>query len=359
MSLNIHVSTTTDPAGRGREIGSRWRDRIQATARDYDWLFQAAGLDEPAVRRIAGECLDALHTWEPELATEIRGIAAGAGLPTWRAAALTARTEILVRGKIAGLKECTTAALAVPDRPPRVLQTWDWIPQAENFTILRYTSTAGLGVVTFAENGVVGKVGVNSAGLGVLFTLLCHSSDGTTTGVPVHAVVRRVLDNATTVAQAIETARSAPVTASAALTVVTWNGGRCDAAVVELSPAGSAELRPVGDGYLLHTNHFLDPELATGDRLVAVGDDTVPRLAALRRLSTALTGADRTAWARGLVSHWEDGAPICAHPRADADVTNRWETKMMLTFDLTRPSLIVQEGKPCQVTESRWLEFAA
>ncbi|WP_427885502.1 C45 family autoproteolytic acyltransferase/hydrolase [Kribbella sp. GL6] len=356
MSLNIQVSTATDPVERGQEIGRRWRDRIAGTVEDYDWLFRAAGLSESSVRRIADECLEALHGWDPALAAEARGIAAGAGLPVWRVGALNARTEILVRGAIAGLKECTTAALVVPGRPPRVLQTWDWIPQASNFTVLRHTSPAGLGVVTFAENGVVGKIGVNTAGLGVLFTLLCHRSDGSTTGVPVHAVVRRVLDNATTVAQAVAIARSAPVTASAALTVVTRNG---EAATVELSPAGSAELRPTNDGYLLHTNHFLDPELTTGDRLVAVGDDTLPRMTALVGLRSALTGADRTAWARGLVSHWEDGAPICAHPRADADVTNRWETKMMLTFDLIRPSLIVQEGKPCEATADRWLEFVA
>lgn len=358
MTLNIHTSTEADPVRRGREIGQRWRTEIAGTVRDYTWLFDAAGLDPATVRTVATECMDSLGQWAPDLVAEIGGVAEGAGLQSWQAAALNARTEILVRGSIAGLKECTTAVWTPPQAPPHVLQTWDWIPSVDNFTVLRHVSAAGLRVVTFTENGVVGKLGVNSAGLGLLFTLLCHTSDGTTRGVPVHAVARRILDTATTVADAVEIARTAPVTASAAITVMTWDGDRTDAAVVEVSPAGTAVL-PAEDGFLLHTNHFLDPGLAPGDRLAAIGDDTLPRLDALRRRRSVLTGAGRTDWARGLISHWADGAPICAHPRPDAPPTDRWETKVTFSFDLTRPSLILQQGGPCQVTPDGWQEIPA
>lgn len=353
MSLNIHRSSERDPLLRGREIGWRWRDPILGTVKDYAWLFGAAQTEQTTVRLVAEECLEQLQVWAPELAAEMTGVAEGTGLEPWEVAALNARTEILVRGAIAGLKECSTAAWLPPTGEPRSIQTWDWIPTVSNFTVLRHVSTEGLGVVTFAENGVVGKVGVNSAGLGVLFTLLCHTSDGTTQGVPVHSVARKILDTATSVADGVAIARSAPITASASITIVSWDGRRSDGAVVEISPTGSAVLRPE-DGYLLHTNHFLDPELARGDRLAAIGDDTLPRMDELQARKAALSGDTRTDWASGLACHWEDGAPLCAHPRPGAPLTDRWETKMMFSLDLATPGLALQEGGPCQAIEADW-----
>lgn len=357
MSLNLNVSAERDPLARGTEIGTRWRAAIHGTARDYDWLFDAAGLDGRTVRTVAEQGYELLRDWAPDLADELAGVARGAGLELWRVAALNCRTEILVRGRIAGLKECTAAAWLPSGGPPHALQTWDWIPSLSNFSVLRHTSPAGLTVATFAENGVLGKAGVNSAGLGLLFTLLCHTSDGSRAGVPIHAVARRVLDTARTVADAVRIVRSAPLTASASFTVLTWDGERADGVVIEASPTGVAVLPPE-DGYLLHTNHFLDPAFAPGDRLAAIGDDTLPRMDVLRARKKVLTGADRTGWAEGLVCHWEDGAPVCAHPRPGAPVTDRWETKMLIGFDLDRHVLVLHQGGPCAVTEHGWLEVA-
>lgn len=354
MPVDIHRCDQRDPRRRGREVGRRWRPEIARNAQDYAWLFDAAKVDEPTVRRVAEQCLHGLRAWAPSLADEIDGIAEGSGLEVWQAAALNARTEILVRGSIAGLNECSVAVWMPRRRPPHAFQTWDWVPWAASGTVRRHVSPVGLGVVTCTESGVVGKVGVNSAGLGVLFTLLCHTSDGSTAGLPVHAVARQILDSATDLDSAIAIARSAPVTASAALTLLHWDGRRTAGATVEISPAGSAVLAPEDD-YLLHTNHFLDPALAEGDRLAAIEDDTLPRLAELRRRQHHLADDSPTAWAKGFICHWEDGAPVCAHPRPEASATNRWETKMMFSLDLAAPGLAVQEGGPCRATESGWV----
>ncbi|WP_431922285.1 C45 family autoproteolytic acyltransferase/hydolase [Nonomuraea jabiensis] len=357
MSINYHFSDERDPLARGRGIGERWRAQIHGTAKDYAWLFDAAKLDRHTVRRIAEQGYEHLRAWAPGLATEMEGVAQGTGLELWEVAALNCRTEILVRGSIAGLKECTAAAWLPPGEPPRALQTWDWIPSVGNFTVLRHTSPADLTVATFAENGVLGKAGVNSAGLGLLFTLLCHTSDGTREGVPIHAVARHVLDTARSVQDAVDIVRSAPLTASASFTVLTWDGRSSDGAVIEASPEEVVVLPPE-EGFLLHTNHFLDPGLAKGDRLAAIGDDTLPRMDVLRERKSVMTAASRTEWAKGLVHHWEDGAPVCAHPRPGAPETDRWETKMLISFDLDRRRLVLQEGGPCAVTADGWTEVA-
>ena len=347
-----------DPFDRGHDLGRSLAAPIRTTLADYRWLFDAAGLCDDVVRTVAEASQKELAGWAPDLAREVEGIAAGSGLEPWEAGALTARTEIVVRGRIAGLSECTTACWLPASGPARAVQTWDWIPRITEFTVRRHVSQSGLTVVAFAENGVLAKLGVNSARVGVLFTLLCHASDGSRDGVPVHAVVRRVLDTARTVDDAVEVVRSAPLAASAAMTVLHHDGDRTTGVVVEMSPDGVAVREPE-HGFLLHTNHFLDPALAAGDRLVPIGDDTVPRMAWLREHRDVLRGRDRTGVVRNLVSHWADGAPICAHPRAEAEETNRWETKVTFALDLETPALALHPGGPCAVTEPGWQEVAA
>lgn len=359
MSTIRHwASAKRDPFDRGRDLGARLADPIRTTLDDYTWLFDAARVGRESVRSVAEDCHYELRRWAPDLAREVEGVAEGAGLEPWQAAVLTARTEIVVRGRIAGLSECTTAVWVPPDGPPRAVQTWDWIPRVRDFMVRRHIGPTGLSVVTFAENGVLAKLGVNSARLGVLFTLLCHTSDGSRAGVPVHAVARRVLDTARSVAEAVDLVCSASLTASAAMTVLEFDGGQARGVVIELSPDGVA-VREAEDGYLLHTNHFLDPGLAAGDRLIPIGDDTLSRMTRLRELREVLRRAGRTEVAGGLVSHWADGAPICAHPRDDAAETNRWETKMTFSLDLATPSLGLHPGGPCAVAEGGWQDVAA
>ncbi|MFH8839047.1 C45 family autoproteolytic acyltransferase/hydolase [Streptomyces sp. NPDC017868] len=107
--------------------------------------------------------------------------------------------------------------------------------------------------------------GRNDAGLGPHFDIPRHRSDIPAGGMPVHAVPRRVLEEATTVAEAHDIIASAKVSASTALTVATYRDGRAAAASPEMSPAGVAVVRPGGDGWVVHTNHFLDAGPADGD----------------------------------------------------------------------------------------------
>jgi len=359
MSINFHDATEPDSFGRGRGLGTALRRQIAGTYDDYRWLFSAAGIDDGVVREVAETSHEALRDWAPDLAHEVEGIAAGADLPLWKVAAINARTEIVVRGRIAGLKECTAAAWLPPAGEARALQTWDWIPTVHDFTVRRHVSAAGLPVALFAENGSLAKVGVNGAHVGLLFTLLLHTSDGSRDrGVPIHAVARRILDEARSLEEAIDIVRSAPVTASGALTLLEHRDGSTRGRVVEIAPSGSAVLEP-DEGFLLHTNHFLDPGLAAGDRLVPLGDDTLPRLDRLREIRDVLRRPDRTGAASGLTSHWADGAPICAHPRPDADETDRWETKMTFSLELESPTLWFHEGGPCTVTDAGWIAVSA
>jgi isopenicillin-N N-acyltransferase like protein len=353
VTIPTHTSTEIDPQARGREFGARWPAEIAATFDGYAELFDVKGATTARVRLFAEEALRSCEEWAPALAAEMAGIAEGAGLAAWQVGAVNARTEILAALDAVGEGECSTAVvLPGGGAPPRTVQTWDWHPHLREVPVLwAYEPCAGRTVRTFTEFGVLAKIGVNTAGLGVHFNILRHASDTAEIGVPVHLVARRILDEATTVDEAVALAKSARTSASTAITVVTADA----AATLELCPDGVAVVP--ADGALLHTNHFLDPDLAGGERLAVERPLTYDRLAHLHDHVDGLAVADVTERVSTMLSHGPDRAPVCAHPDPAAALHERWETVATISLDLAAAALVVHEGGPCRVDAATWQSF--
>jgi isopenicillin-N N-acyltransferase-like protein len=352
VTIPAHTSTEIDPYARGGEFGARWPAEIAATFDGYAELFDAHGASTAQVRSYAEEALGVTAKWAPTLAAEMAGIAAGAGLAEWQVGAVNARTEILAALDAVGEGECSTAVVLSGEGAPRTVQTWDWHPHLREVPVLwAYEPLAGRAVATFTEFGVLGKIGVSSVGLGVHFNILRHASDTAEIGVPVHLVARRILDEATTVDEAVDLARSARTSASTAITVVTAGA----AATLELCPDGVAVVP--ADGVLLHTNHFLDPTLAAGERLAVERPLTYDRLAHLQEHVEGLAAVDVTERAQTLLSHGPGTAPVCAHPDPEAALHERWETVATIGLDLEGTRMLVHEGGPCRVAPDTWQPF--
>ncbi|WP_020672965.1 C45 family autoproteolytic acyltransferase/hydolase [Amycolatopsis nigrescens] len=353
--IAVHSSEETEPAARGRALGSARRAELHAAFDGYAELFQAEGARPGQVPEWGERALAETAAWAPLLAEEMVGMAEGAGLEPWQLGALNGRTEILAALACTGEGECSTSVLLPGAGAPRTVQTWDWHDTLRhNMLIWSLEPRPGRQVHTFTEFGVVGKIGLNSAGLGVHFNVLRHASDHADIGVPVHVVARRVLDEATTVEQAVELARSARLSASSMLTVVTFDGRDSAALGLELCPAGVAELPLGADGFLMHTNHFLDPELAEGEVTTAAVSSTYERLPGLRERLGALSAADHTGRARALHSHRGDGAPICTHADHSLPAHLRWESLATISLDLAARRLYVHDGGPCAVESATW-----
>jgi isopenicillin-N N-acyltransferase-like protein len=344
----VHRSPEPTAEERGHGLGVAHRPAVERTCESYMDLFAAHGVDAEQVRRWGERALAETRSWAPELADEILGVAEGAGLDPWQLGALNGRTEILAAAAVTGEGECSTSVV-LDGGNPRTMQTWDWHDTLRHVMLLRVIPGS---LCTFTEFGIVGKIGVNAAGLGVHFNVLRHRGDHADIGVPVHVVARRILDDASTVDEAVRLARSARLSASTVLTVVT----RDEARGLELSPAGVAELP--GD-VLLHTNHFLDPELAPGERTVPSESTTVQRLAELGTRTKALRSADREERAAALLSHREDGAPLCAHADPSLPPHMRWESLATLSVDVVNSRLDVHEGGPCKVSPDTWQSLSA
>lgn len=360
MSLPIYVSDHSDPTDRGHAFGATHRDGIQRTWAGYRAFFEAHDISEQTTREVALCALDAVQEWAPVLATEILAIGAASGLEEWEIAALNARSEVLATFREPMPGECSTSVALVPDAPPRTIQTWDWNFRMDQVKVgWRLRTPSGRKVATITEFGILAKIGVNDAGLGLHFNLLQHQADGGLGGVPVHVISRWILEQATTLDEVEALLATVKVTASASFTVATWRDGMSDAATFEVAPPGIARVNPNTAGFVWRTNHFLSPGLAEGERLVPVDADTVARLRSLEVRANGLSHADLDDRAAAMVLHREDGAALCCHPDADPQIadTARWETLLTVGIDLENHGLLLQEATPCAVQAGEWVRL--
>lgn len=346
--------TGAEPGQRAAELAAGSARWLPDALAGYDRLFAAAGLRPERVRRLALAARDALAGWAPDLSAELDCLAEASGVPPWRIHAVNARTELLAAAGAASRGECSTVAGVNPAAAMIGAQTWDWHQElAGAWAVLEYPQTRRP-FVTLTEFGLLGKIGMNSAGLGLLFNILSHRSDTGDGGVPVHAVARRILDSAGDVEAGITILRSAPLAASSCFTLLDASRLAC----LEASPAGVAELPRAR--WVVHTNHFQDPGLAAGALPIGDESDSLPRHAVL----TARSGGDPDAasaedLADLLGAHEADGAGVCCHAAADAPLGSGWQTLATVGLDPAGRRMSVLDGGPCGRPARRWRQFQA
>ena len=221
-------------------------ERIRCSLDTYRWLFGEAGWE--AARAHAPAIGEALAAAEPRWIDELSLWAAAAGTDLDDLLVLNARSEVLSalrseRRRRRG--ECTVVAEA-----GRLGQTWDWFGRQRPAMVVLRTP----GFLTLTEAGMLAKVGVNRDGLAVGLTYLASPGDGVP-GVgrlPVHALLRLLLERSSSVATGLELLAQHPLSGSACIPLV----DRTQAVLVESTPAGRSVL-PAG----VHTNHCLNPQL--------------------------------------------------------------------------------------------------
>ncbi|MEO3860508.1 C45 family peptidase [Acrocarpospora sp. B8E8] len=347
-----HLRTDAlDPYIRGEELGRRMAAEIATNVRDYERLFEAVKVTTADLPALGSAAIDQVRAWAPSLVREWEGLAAGSGLDLWRIGVLNARTEILATVKAIGEGECSVAVYAPGQGSPRSVQTWDWHDafESERFMVT-HSVEGGTRLRYFTEAGLTGKIGIaarDRGSLGLHLNILHHSSDGDGLGVPVHAVMRRVLECADSLESAIDIARSAAVSASSALTVVGYEQGRSWAATLEICPDGVAVVPPDEEGFLVHTNHFIDPTLAEGD-LMPESSDTWDRMAVLGRRRELLRSSlvdERFAFLR---RHAADGGAVCCHPNPELAFEHRWRSLITIDLDYDQHAVRHVDAGPCQ-----------
>ena len=361
MDIPFHHSTEAQPGDRGHALGAAQADRIASNWAIYARLFEVtAGLSEDDTRRFGAEAFDRIGGFAPELAEEIEGIARGSGRATEEIAALNARTELLA----AGGHECSVIACmgtVTRSGDPIGVQTWDWHDElADGWMHWRIDHADGRRVDTMTEAGIVAKLGVSSAGVGLLMNILGHAQDGPPLGVPVHVLNRAVLDRSTNGVDAITMLANAPMSASSSVTIVAPDGDGGVVCTVELSPAGPGFVTPDLRGVLVHTNHFLEQPGRSGDTAVREAPNTVLRLDHAHRSMARIPDGevDAEAILAAMDSH-RGGGPggICCHPAAGAPFGDRWRTLATVIVEPAGARMTLRRNGPCG--HERLPQFAA
>src|SRR3954452_24638329 len=260
MSFPIHRSSERTPYERGEAFGRAQAMPIANTLALYRRMFkETTGADA------AREGEQVLLT--PEANQEIAGIAVGANVDERELRAANARTEILVGH---GPTECSVVGAG-----GLLAQNWDWHPDAKHSTVVWIVEHEHGWFATLTEAGILAKIGLNDAGLGVCLNILHTTTDGGLDGTPIHILLRRTLTTARTVDDALDLLTTAKTTASSAVTVAAPN----DVASVELSPGGANVIR----GHVgAHTNHFLHAPRRGHDTVPTDSPSTIPRLEVMR-----------------------------------------------------------------------------
>jgi isopenicillin-N N-acyltransferase-like protein len=331
------------PFERGHQYGARAAESIDANMAAYLRLIEFhAGLDAKAALIAARGFAPILETYAPDLLEEMQGIAKGAGCGLDDILLINARSELMGTVRTG---ECTALA-AGPGVTAggRVLlgQNWDWYTAIDvEPVLLRIALPDGLTILTLAEAGQVGKIGLNSAGLGVCLNFLQHVDAGQ--GLPIHVILRGML-SCPGLAEAIQEAYRAPRGGSANVLLAHARGDLVD---LELTPI-QADFFYGDAGWLVHANHFESPRLRAGDAGLATSRSTIARAAQARRLLQSAAGHTTLDTFRAILTDHAYGAySICRHPDPAESTLQQSATRASLIMDLKERVLHLAAGQPC------------
>ena len=344
------IELSGSPFEHGSKHGAAARHRVERSLANYRALFEFCGIGWSEAQRLGRGYRDVIGDFAPALLEEIEGIAAGAGRAADEILALNARTEILPPtfpgkpsaewlasrlGAPADFGECTAIAVA----PPRsasgetlLAQNWDWLgAQRDALVVLRVRGADGARGLTLTEAGMLAKIGCNDLGFGVCLNILRSEDDGAAPGVPVHVLLRALLDCGS-VRDAIALAGRCRVGASSNVLCADAAG---EAAALELSPGGMHVVRG-DDGTLCHTNHFLAPQAQRAAVAMPPSLSSEPRLACALRHATAAATLGVEAVQRLLRDETDGLLSVCRHPDPSLPDEARVETVASVIMEMAR-----------------------
>jgi isopenicillin-N N-acyltransferase-like protein len=346
----VHVEG--EPYHQGRQHGLAMREQIAHNLEVYyDRFLREAQLerDEACARAIRYRPLLEKHAYYAAL----QGMAAGSGQDLLDLLVLNVRYELLYYQygvlPVGGADGCTSFVVlpGASDNAHLLLgQNWDWIPDVCG-AVLHTREPGGLETLSFTEAGIVGgKIGLNSAGVGLAINgLLSTADDWSRLVLPFHVRCYEILRRRSLDA-AVAIVADAPRACSANF-LVAQTPDR--AIAIEAAPDSVRFLEPDHQGVLVHTNHFFDPaQLGVEEPLSERRPHSYSRLARMRELLDARMPVTLGDLEVSLRDHDNYPDSVCRHENSE-DPSEEWcLTVTSAIMDLEERSLRVTDGPPCE-----------
>lgn len=282
------------------------------------------------------------RTQAPDLVTEVEAIAEGANLPfehLWFLNCFDEAGGYLLYKGISGARACTTFAAtghSTTDGSTILGQTWDIAEWFDSVLLRIAPSDDELGALVYTHPGVVGGMGINEAGLALVWNSM--QPRDASTGVPVPFLVRMALRQPK-LTDAIP-AVLRPIRAIGFNFILATADG---AANVEASARG----RHVTyiSRHFAHANHYEAPELLDLEGNANYEGSSFVRSGRMKQLLDESAGhVDVETCQRFLRDHAHFPASIRPHPDLPAASHH---TQAAMIFVPAEKRMLLTEGPPC------------
>jgi isopenicillin-N N-acyltransferase like protein len=347
-----------EPFEQGRQHGLALGGQIAHNLEVYyDRFLREAQLEPSEVRSRASRFVPLLEG-QPYYEA-IRGVAEGSENELIDVVVLNMRYELLYYQysvlPVGGADGCTSFAVlpdATVDGHLLISENWDWIPEVEGAVLHTIETEDRFETLSFTEAGIIGgKIGLNSAGLGLCINgLLTTSDDWSRQVMPFHVRCWEILRQRTL---------------SAAAAVVTGSGRACSAnfllaqpptRAIDIEAAPDSELIVAAKyGTLAHTNHFVDPaRLGIQAPHSERRPHSYTRLARIRELLDARRPVSIGDLQTSLRDHDNYPDSVCRHEHPDDPPEEACITRTSVIMDLDARTLWLTDGPPCEHLYERY-----
>jgi len=354
------IEVEGSPHTRGIQIGQSTKEKIAHSLSVYRQTFELCNITWPQALNIASRYQELVKSHYPELFEELNGIATGSGFDIDDLFALNCRTEILPPDFLAralvssdqsftladvDAGECTSFAFnRGVDNPVWLSQNWDWIGlQREALVVVRAKNERDEQFITVTEAGMLAKIGLNQHGFGMCLNILRSIDDGKKPGLPVHFLLRALLD-CKTVEQATMLVSDMEFASSSNVMIADRSGAMAN---LELSPHGVRVLTSDKNN-LCHTNHFLHPALVKSESPQAANLGSEARL---NKAINSLPSVHNLEDIQSLLAYTSNGLEsICRFANSQLPLIAQIETVTGVVMNLSNMELWVSDAQPSAST---------
>lgn len=330
----------------GKQFGNHCKEQVLKCIGYYKEVFEGVQIPWEIAYERAKKYIPVIESYDRELIEEMQGIADAVGVDLVTIITINARSEIMFSAE--AIDGCTSVSVTPKssDGNTYLGQNWDHFDRFQDvLVIVEIVQENKPSILMVTEAGIIGKIGINNAGIGVCFNAL--GSDGTPGGLPIHLALRGIL-NSRNIGEAIGASIQQKLANAANFQIASHEGCAVD---IEVSNDGF-DVMFNESGIFVHTNHFFSPRLEVKDRGQMLVPDTHVRLGIARRELEQVNMVNVKELQKVFSNHVNYPDSICRHGES-ANISKGkrgtcLETVFSIISDVTNKAIYVADGVPCQ-----------